>query len=317
MMSTLDHLKTMTDIVADTGDIEAIKLYQPLDATTNPSLLYKAAQLSQYEALLTKAIQWAKQKSSIPTEQISLSMDRFAVMIGCEILSIIPGKISTEVDARMSFDTEATINKARSLIDLYQSEGIDKERVLIKIASTWEGIQAARVLQQEGINCNLTLLFSLTQAVACADAGTYLISPFVGRILDWYKNDSGKTEYSPTEDPGVISVTEIYRYFKQHGISTVVMGASFRNSGEILALSGCDRLTISPDLLSELQQSNKVIVRNLSSDNLGDPIKKITLSEADFRYQLNDNAMATEKLAEGIRNFIKDQIKLEELIHQH
>jgi transaldolase len=317
MLSTLDQLKTMTDIVADTGDIEAIKLYQPLDATTNPSLLYKAAQLSQYGDILTQAIQWAKQHSSISAEQINLAMDRFAVMIGCEILSTISGKISTEVDARLSFDTDATIRKARKLIDLYESEGIDKERVLIKIASTWEGIQAARVLQQEGINCNLTLLFSLSQAVACADAGTYLISPFVGRLLEWHKKDSGKTEYAPSEDPGVISVTEIYHYFKQHGISTVVMGASFRNSGEILALSGCDRLTISPDLLSELQQSKESIGRSLSRDNLGDPIEKITLTETDFRYQFNENAMATEKLAEGIRNFIKDQIKLEELIHQH
>lgn len=317
MTSTLDQLKKMTDIVADTGDIEAIKLYQPLDATTNPSLLYKAAQLSQYQGILTQAITWAETQSSHPLEQLSLSMDRFSVLIGCEILSIIPGKISTEVDARLSFDTEATIQKARSLIDLYQSEGVDRERVLIKIASTWEGIQAAKILQQEGINCNLTLLFSLTQAVACADASAYLISPFVGRILDWHKNHSGKTQYAPHEDPGVISVTEIYRYFKQHSIDTVVMGASFRNSGEILALSGCDRLTISPDLLSELQHSNESIERSLSPDKLGNSIEKIILTESSFRYQLNDNAMATEKLAEGIRNFVKDQIKLEELILQH
>ncbi|MGH1438805.1 MAG: transaldolase [Cellvibrionaceae bacterium] len=316
MTSKLDQLKTMTDIVADTGDIEAIKLYQPLDATTNPSLLYKAAQLSQYQNILSESIAWAKQQVNDSENTINLAMDRFSVLIGCEILSIIPGKISTEVDARLSFDTEATIEKARSLIALYQSEGIDKERVLIKIASTWEGIQAAKVLQKEGINCNLTLLFSLTQAVACADVSTYLISPFVGRILDWHKKETGKNEYAPLEDPGVVSVTEIYRYFKQHNISTIVMGASFRNTGEILALAGCDRLTISPDLLSELQQSEDTVEKILSTEKLGEPIEKITLNEATFRYQLNDNAMATEKLAEGIRNFIKDQVKLEKLIRE-
>jgi len=314
MTSKLDQLKTMTDIVADTGDIEAIKLYQPLDATTNPSLLYKAAQLSQYEKILSESIAWAKQQANHSESTVNLAMDRFSVLIGCEILSIIPGKISTEVDARLSFNTEATIEKARSLIALYQSEGIDKERVLIKIASTWEGIQAAKVLQQEGINCNLTLLFSLAQAVACADVGTYLISPFVGRILDWHKKDTGKSDYTPMEDPGVISVTEIYRYFKQHNIDTIVMGASFRNTGEILALAGCDRLTISPDLLSELQQSEGTVEKILSTEKLGQAIEKLTLNESSFRYQLNDNAMATEKLAEGIRNFIKDQVKLEKLI---
>lgn len=314
MTSKLDQLKTMTDIVADTGDIEAIKLYQPLDATTNPSLLYKAAQLSQYEKILSESIAWAKQQANHSESTVNLAMDRFSVLIGCEILSIIPGKISTEVDARLSFNTEATIEKARSLIALYQSEGIDKERVLIKIASTWEGIQAAKVLQQEGINCNLTLLFSLAQAVACADVGTYLISPFVGRILDWHKKDTGKNDYTPMEDPGVISVTEIYRYFKQHNIDTIVMGASFRNTGEILALAGCDRLTISPDLLSELQQSEGTVEKILSTEKLGQAIEKLTLNESSFRYQLNDNAMATEKLAEGIRNFIKDQVKLEKLI---
>lgn len=316
MTSTLDQLKTMTDIVADTGDIEAIKQYQPLDATTNPSLLLKAAQLEQYQSLLTQALDWARQQSADAEKQLGLAMDRFAVLIGCEILSIIPGKISTEVDARLSFNSEATIQKARDLIALYQSEGINKDRVLIKIASTWEGIQAARVLQEEGINCNLTLLFSLTQAVACADAGAYLISPFVGRILDWYKKDSGKTEYPAIEDPGVISVTEIYRYFKQHKIDTIVMGASFRNSGEILALAGCDRLTISPDLLAGLQQSSEPVEQSLAKDKLGQSIEKIQLDEATFRYQLNDNAMATEKLAEGIRNFVKDQVKLETLIRQ-
>lgn len=316
MTSTLDQLKTMTDIVADTGDIEAIKQYQPLDATTNPSLLLKAAQLEQYQSLLTQALDWARQQSADAEKQLGLAMDRFAVLIGCEILSIIPGKISTEVDARLSFNSEATIQKARDLIALYQSEGINKDRVLIKIASTWEGIQAARVLQEEGINCNLTLLFSLTQAVACADAGAYLISPFVGRILDWYKKDSGKTEYPAIEDPGVISVTEIYRYFKQHKIDTIVMGASFRNSGEILALAGCDRLTISPDLLAELQQSSEPVEQSLAKDKLGQSIEEIQLDEATFRYQLNDNAMATEKLAEGIRNFVKDQVKLETLIRQ-
>ncbi|MGH1486685.1 MAG: transaldolase [Cellvibrionaceae bacterium] len=314
MTSTLEQLKAVTDIVADTGDIEAIKIYQPMDATTNPSLLYKAAQLEQYEALIQQSIAWAQQNSSDVEKQISIAIDKFAVLIGCEILTIIPGRISTEVDARLSFNTEASIQKARELIALYKEKGINNDRVLIKIASTWEGIKAAEVLEKEGIQCNLTLLFSLTQAIACADAGVYLISPFVGRILDWYKKDTGRDSYSPEEDPGVQSVSEIYRYYKQHNINTVVMGASFRNKEEILELAGCDRLTISPQLLSELSNMSDPITQKLSIDNIGQPIEKINFDEASFRYQLNDNAMATEKLSEGIRNFVKDQVKLEELI---
>ena len=312
--STLEQLKTMTDIVADTGDIEAIKIYQPMDATTNPSLLYKAAQLEQYDALIQQSINWAQAGSTNVKQQISLAMDKFAVLIGCEILTIIPGRISTEVDARLSFNTQATIQKARELIALYNEKGISNDRVLIKIASTWEGIKAAEVLEKEGIQCNLTLLFSLTQAIACADAGVYLISPFVGRILDWYKKDSGRDSYPAAEDPGVLSVSDIFRYYKQHNINTVVMGASFRNKEEILELAGCDRLTISPQLLAELAEMSDPIQQKLTLDNLGETIKKVSLDETSFRYQLNDNAMATEKLSEGIRNFVKDQVKLEALI---
>ena len=314
MISTLEQLKKVTDIVADTGDIAAIKTYQPMDATTNPSLLYKAAQLEQYATLIQQSIAWAQQNASTTEAQISLAMDKFAVLIGCEILNIIPGRISTEVDARLSFNTDASIQKARELIALYKKQGIHNDRVLIKIAATWEGIKAAEVLEKEGIQCNLTLLFSLTQAIACAEAGVYLISPFVGRILDWYKQDTGRDSYLAEEDPGVRSVTEIYRYYKQHKINTVVMGASFRNKEEILELAGCDRLTISPQLLSELSDMSEVVDQKLSIDKVGQTMTTMTLDEASFRYHLNDNAMATEKLAEGIRNFVKDQVKLEELI---
>ena len=325
--STLEQLKTMTDLVADTGDIEAIKQYQPMDATTNPSLLYKAAQLPQYEPVMQQAIDWAQQQSNLTDQQVTLAMDRFSVLIGCEILNYIPGRISTEVDARLSFNTQATIDKAKTLIAYYDQLGIASDRVLIKIAATWEGIQAARALEKVGIQCNLTLLFSLTQAVACADANVFLISPFVGRILDWYKKNTGRDEYSSDEDPGVESVTEIYHYYKQHNISTIIMGASFRNCGEILALAGCDRLTISPQLLSELMLMTTKVTPRLSENTAGVtpmkpvPTKPIELTEVLFRYQLNDNAMATEKLAEGIRNFVKDQQKLEAVmlakIHSH
>lgn len=314
--SALEQLKKMTDIVADTGDIEAIKLYQPLDATTNPSLLYKAAQMPQYSALFQQAVAYAKSKSENTEQQIDIAMDKLSVLIGCEIVKIVPGKVSTEVNARLSFNTQASVDKARQLIALYADQDVDKDRILIKLASTWEGIKAAEILEKEGINCNLTLLFSLTQAIACAQAGAFLISPFVGRILDWYKKESGKTSYEPHQDPGVLSVSEIYHYYKQHGISTIVMGASFRNSGEILALAGCDRLTISPDLLLELKNHKELIPRQLSPADTSVAVDEIILTEADFRYQLNDNAMATEKLAEGIRNFIKDQNKLEALIRE-
>lgn len=314
MSSTLEQLKTLTNIVADTGDIEAIKQYQPLDATTNPSLLLKAAELPQYEALLRDAINRAKTETGSHQQTVALAMDIFAVMIGCEIIKTISGRVSTEVDARLSFTTEATISKARELIGLYEHFGIGRERVLIKIASTWEGIQAAKVLEQENIQCNLTLLFSLTQAVACADAGAFLISPFVGRILDWHKKETSRDHYEPQEDPGVVSVTDIYHYYKQHAIGTVVMGASFRNTGEIIALAGCDRLTISPPLLAELQASSTPVEARLSANADYKTMETIELDESRFRYQLNDNAMATEKLAEGIRNFVKDQLKLEAMM---
>lgn len=313
MTSKLEQLKQFTDVVADTGDIEAIRLYKPLDATTNPSLVYKAAQMPQYQDLLTTSIN-ASKSSANSAQQLSAACDHLAVGIGLEILKIVPGRISTEVDARLSFDTKASIAKAHELINLYEKGGVDKSRVLIKLASTWEGIRAAEVLEKEGINCNLTLLFGFNQAAACADAGVFLISPFVGRILDWYKANTDKKEYTAEEDPGVVSVRHIYNYYKQNGYKTVVMGASFRNLGEIEALAGCDRLTISPQLLKELEQDKGELKRVLSPDNTGNAIAKSIETEASFRFGLNQDAMATEKLAEGIRGFVKDQINLENLL---
>jgi len=307
MSNKLEQLKKISDVVADTGDIEEIKRYKPLDATTNPSLLYKAAQLEQYAPLVDTALS--------TSNTVGDASDKLAVAIGAEILTVVPGKISTEVDARLSFDTAASIEKAKKLIGLYEDAGISKDRVLIKLASTWEGIKAAESLQKDGINCNLTLLFSFSQASACADAGAFLISPFVGRILDWYKANTDKKEYSPFEDPGVISVTHIYNYYKQHGYDTVVMGASFRNTGELEALAGCDRLTISPNLLGELEADNGKLERVLTPDNTGDAIAKVLESEAQFRFSNNEDAMATEKLSEGIRNFVKDQINLENFLN--
>lgn len=314
MSNKLEQLKAMTDVVADTGDIEAIKRYKPMDATTNPSLLLKAAQLPQYSGLITESKQWASQQGGSDAEQIVNCSDKLAVAIGEEILTIIPGRISTEVDSRLSFDTHATIEKAKKLIDLYAQSGINADRVLIKIASTWEGIRAAEVLEKQGINCNLTLLFGFSQAAACADAGIFLISPFVGRILDWYKQATGTEHYSPQEDPGVLSVSQIYNFYKQHNYNTVVMGASFRNQQEIEQLAGCDRLTISPQLLEQLANDNTPLERILSPDNTGELITKVDNSETAFRWSMNENAMATEKLAEGIRNFTIDQIKLEKLL---
>jgi transaldolase len=311
--SKLQQLKQFTDVVADTGDIEAIRLYKPLDATTNPSLLYKAAQMPQYQDLLAQSLNAAKGVAG-SVEQISAASDHLAVGIGMEILKIVPGRISTEVDARLSFDTQASIQKAHHLIELYEQGGVDRSRVLIKLASTWEGIRAAEILEKEGINCNLTLLFGFNQAAACADAGVFLISPFVGRILDWYKANTDKKEYAPDEDPGVISVHHIYNYYKQHGYKTVVMGASFRNIGEIEALAGCDRLTISPQLLQELDNDMGVLERRLSPDARGETIAKLKDTEASFRFGINEDAMATDKLADGIRNFVKDQINLEKLL---
>lgn len=313
MTSKLEQLKQFTDVVADTGDIEAIRLYKPLDATTNPSLLYKAAQLPQYQELLAQSIAAAKGVSG-SAAQLSAAADHLAVAIGLEILKIVPGRISTEVDARLSFDTKASVEKAHQLIDLYAKGGADKSRVLIKLASTWEGIRAAEILEKEGINCNLTLLFGFNQAAACADAGAFLISPFVGRILDWYKANTDKKEYTAEEDPGVLSVRHIYNYYKQHGYKTVVMGASFRNIGEIEALAGCDRLTISPQLLQELEQDTGKLERRLSPDNVGEKIEKLIDTESSFRLAVNNDAMASDKLSDGIRNFVKDQVNLENLL---
>lgn len=311
MASKLSQLKEMTTVVADTGDIEAIKAWQPVDATTNPSLLLKAAAMPQYQALIDQAVAYAKDNASGADAQCALACDHLAVSIGKEITQVIPGRVSTEVDARLSFDTAATISKAKQLITMYEEQGITRDRVLIKIASTWEGIKAAETLEREGINCNLTLLFSFAQAVAAAEAGAFLISPFVGRILDWYKAHTGKDSYAAEEDPGVLSVSGIYHYYKSHGYETIVMGASFRNTGEIEQLAGCDRLTISPDLLAALEEDTGSLARVLSPGELG--TETVTpLSESGFRWQMNEDAMATEKLAEGIRKFAGDQIKLEQ-----
>lgn len=313
-MNKLETLKSVTDVVADTGDIEAIAKYKPLDATTNPSLLLKAAQLPQYQTLLEQSIEWANENSEQAADMANLAATKLGVAIGCEILKIIPGRISTEVDARLSFDTSKTLAKARQIIALYEEAGIDKSRVLIKIAATWEGIRAAEILEKENINCNLTLLFSFSQAVACAEAGVFLISPFVGRILDWHKAKQPDQDFSGANDPGVQSVSKIYDYYKTHGYKTVVMGASFRNIGEIEELAGCDRLTISPQLLAELEADTNALVAKLDASAANSSLAKISMSEAEFRLQLNDDAMATEKLAEGIRNFIADQEKLETLL---
>lgn len=313
MTTQLDSLRSMTVVVADTGDIDAIKKYQPQDATTNPSLILSASALPQYAPLIDEAIAYAKAQSADKAQQLIDAEDKLAVNIGLEILKIVPGRISTEVDARFSYDTQATVEKARKLIALYNEAGISNDRILIKIASTWQGIRAAEILEKEGINCNLTLLFSEAQARACAEAGVYLISPFVGRILDWYKANTDKKEYAPAEDPGVISVTKIYNYYKEYGYKTVVMGASFRNVGEIIELAGCDRLTIAPALLKELQENSTALVRKL--DYKGEvKAKPQPLTEAEFYWQHNSDAMAVEKLAEGIRKFAVDQEKLEAML---
>ena len=316
MTSKLDQLKAMTDVVADTGDVEAIGRFQPMDATTNPSLLLKAAALPHYAELLDNAKIWASSQGGSDSEQLGNSCDRFAVDVGKEILGIIPGRISTEVDARLSFDTPATIERAKKLIAMYEDAGIDRKRILIKTASTWEGIRAAAQLEKEGINCNLTLLFGFGQAAACADAGVFLISPFVGRILDWYKANTELQMKTPHDDPGVQSVSRIYNYYKQHGYQTVVMGASFRNTGEIESLAGCDRLTISPALLEELAADEGELPRRLDPAAATTNVAQHSPQESHFRYDLNADAMATEKLAEGIRGFVGDQIKLEKLISE-
>lgn len=310
MTNQLSQLKQMTTVVADTGDIEAIAKFQPQDATTNPSLLLKAASLESYQHLLKEAVSWAKEQSSNADQQVIDAADKLSVLIGLEILKTVPGRISTEVDSRLSFDTEASIAKAHKLMAMYKEAGITNDRILIKLASTWEGIKAAEQLEKSGINCNLTLLFSFSQAQACAEAGVYLISPFVGRILDWFKKDTGKSEYAANEDPGVVSVTSIYNFYKSKGYKTVVMGASFRNIGEIRQLAGCDRLTISPGLLDELEKSNENLEQKLFSQQ-PELASETKLSESSYRWAMNEDAMATEKLAEGIRNFTIDQIKLE------
>ncbi len=313
-MNKLQQLKSMTTVVADTGDLDAIKQYQPQDATTNPSLVLKAAQMPQYAHLLAEAKQWATTQGGDGHVQMDNTCDYLAVAIGKEILSAVPGRISTEVDSRLSFDTDATVTRALKIIDLYHQQGVSKDRVLIKIASTWEGIQAGKKLEEQGINCNLTLLFSFAQAIACAEAGVYLISPFVGRIMDWHKAAMKVDSFAPAEDPGVISVSKIYHYYKQYGYNTVVMGASFRNTQEIEQLAGCDRLTISPALMQDLAEDNGVLVQKLDSKKASTAQAKMSLNQSDFRWMHNEDAMATEKLAEGIRNFTRDQEKLEALL---
>ncbi|MBA4502033.1 transaldolase [Marinobacterium marinum] len=314
-MDQLQQLKQMTTVVADTGDIDAIRQFQPVDATTNPSLLLKAAQDPKYGQLLQESRDWADQISQDAQLRLIHMSDRFSVLVGREITRLIPGRISTEVDARLSFDTQATAAKARQLIEQYEALGISRDRVLIKIASTWEGIEAGRQLERDGINCNLTLLFSFAQAQACADAGIYLISPFVGRILDWHRKQQPNTDFSSDKDPGVQSVSRIYHYYKTHGYNTVVMGASFRNIGEIQALAGCDRLTISPALMQQLAEDPTRLEQRLNPET-GSPDPKQSLDENQFRWAMNEDAMAQEKLAEGIRNFAADQIKLEQLLSQ-
>ncbi len=308
-LNQLDQLKQITTVVADTGDFQSMRIYQPQDATTNPSLILQAAGKPEYRHLVEQAV--AELKSPTLTDAI---LDRILILFGLEILKIVPGRVSTEVDARLSFDTAGTVAKARHLIAAYEKEGHSRERILIKIASTWEGIKAAEILEKEGIHCNLTLLFSFPQAVACAEAGVQLISPFVGRILDWHKAATGK-DYQGADDPGVQSVREIYNYYKKFGYQTEVMGASFRNKGEILALAGCDLLTISPGLLAELQASTDPVIPQLTpAEAAKSDRKKISLDEKAFRYALNEDAMATEKTAQGIRNFAADIVKLEALV---
>ena len=314
-MSKLDALKQMTVVVADTGDIEAIRQHKPQDATTNPSLILKAAEMPAYQQLIDDALNWARTRTS-GDDVIAQAVDKTAVAIGAEILKLVPGLVSTEVDARLSFDKDATLAKARRLIALYEEIGVSRERILIKIASTWEGIQAARELELEGIHCNLTLLFNFTQAVACAEAGVTLISPFVGRILDWYKAAQPAADFSGAADPGVVSVSQIYNHYKAHGYKTVVMGASFRNTGEIEALAGCDKLTISPDLLAQLSASTDALPQQLFAEKAHANLAKFSVSESEFRWALNEDAMATEKLADGIRRFAVDQGKLENLLRK-
>lgn len=316
MQNTLEHLKAMTVVVADTGDFEAMKKYTPTDATTNPSLILSAASMPQYAVLIEKAVHYGCKIGGADEERVEAAIDMLCVLFGCEILKIIPGRVSTEVDARLSFDKEGSIAKAQKLIQLYEDQGVKKDRILIKLASTWEGIQAAKVLEADhGIHCNLTLLFSFCQAVACGEARVTLISPFVGRILDWYVANTDKKEYAGDDDPGVVSVTKIYNYYKKFNYKTVVMGASFRNTGEIKALAGCDLLTISPKLLEELESCPEALPKKLSKESAGAcKLDRIKVDEATFRWMLNEDPMATDKLSDGIRKFSADSRKLEKIL---
>lgn len=315
MANKLDQIKQMTTVVCDTGDINSIKKYEPTDATTNPSLIFQAAQESQYHYLIDDAIRWGMQKTSNETQMLHHIMNKLFVNFGIEILKIVPGRVSTEVDARLSFDIEGSIHKATTLIGLYEAAGIDRSRVLIKLASTWEGVQAAKMLEEEGIHCNMTLMFSLVQAIACADAKATLVSPFVGRILDWYMQHDKVDSYPPEQDPGVVSVTQIYNYYKKFGYKTQVMGASFRNVDEILYLAGCDLLTIAPKFLETLTNAQGDVPRRLDPQHAQSlDIKKLEVDEKTFRFMLCDNAMAIEKLSEGIRKFAADAIKLEKYV---
>jgi len=318
MANSLEQLKVYTTIVADTGDFEAIKQYTPTDATTNPSLILAASQKPQYDKLIDQAIQYAKDNAQGEAAQVELTMDRLFVLFGEQILNIIPGRVSTEVDARLSFDIDGQIAKGRQLIDMYAQAGIKKERILIKLSSTWEGIQAAKILEAKyGIHCNLTLLFSFCQAVACAEAGITLISPFVGRIYDWYVQNTEQKTFGLLEDPGVKSVTRIYNYYKKYDYKTVVMGASFRNTEQIRALAGCDLLTISPGLLDKLEKSDEPITQYLTQETAAAITEaKVSMDEKRFRWELNEDQMATDKLSEGIRKFAADAIKLEGIIRK-
>ncbi|HEV2540931.1 MAG TPA: transaldolase [Frateuria sp.] len=313
MPSQLEQLRQYTTVVADTGDIEAIARYKPVDATTNPSLLLKVVTQSAYAPLLEETLDWARARSRSREQQLVDAGDHLAVAVGRKILELVPGRVSTEVDARLSFDTDASIAKAERLIGLYEDAGVKRDRVLIKLATTWEGVRAARELERRGIQCNMTLLFAFEQAVASAEAGVFLISPFVGRIMDWYVANTGVKQYAPDEDPGVQSVRRIYQYYKTHGYKTVVMGASFRNVGQIQALAGCDRLTISPDLLKELEASSEDLPRRLAADGTRTE-RPPAMDEARFRWGMNEDAMASDKLSDGIRKFAADQRQLEKLL---
>lgn len=314
-MNLLDQLKKHSKIVADTGDFESIRKFKPLDSTTNPSLIYAASQDHRYAHLMDEALAYARRKSTDTQKQMGFALDKLFINFGLEILKIFPGRVSTEVDARFSFDTEGSIRKARELIALYKESGVDRERILIKLASTWEGIKAAEILTKEGIRCNMTLLFSMPQAIVCAEAGVQLISPFVGRVLDWHLKSKPDQHFSPEKEPGVLLVKDIYNYYKKFGHKTEIMGASFRNTGEILALAGCDLMTISPSFLTELEKTEGLVEKMLTVEKaLASEMEKTSMDQKKFRWLMNENNMASEKLAEGIRNFTEDVLKLQSLL---